>query len=302
MANPAACSRGILGGLERNPSVDALLFLTSMQRRRRWTSSEGVRAPTLTKSAYYYGSAGRERKTTAGCGDLFAVDELLVLPYDEEEEEEKTGEFCPFRTISGLTCTDEFCAVRPTGGAGLEWLSNYKGDDAFSTEDLQRLQLINGIPAGGFSSVEKVPPAALTAAAAKQQQQQPGMFMPEGPVPTKARSNRPRAAPVNWTSRMFVLAAVPGVHAHLTGSEPGILAHAFPAKKLSKPSKKKNPRTSPAGAVLDGVRGGAMVPALRDGQDAAVEDGPQHAVQHVRGAVQVGPTGAGIPPGGEPRG
>jgi hypothetical protein len=32
----------------------------------------------------YYGGAGRERKAT-GCGDLFAVDDLLVLPYDEED-------------------------------------------------------------------------------------------------------------------------------------------------------------------------------------------------------------------------
>jgi hypothetical protein len=32
----------------------------------------------------YYGGAGSERKAT-GCGDLFAVDDLLVLPYDDDE-------------------------------------------------------------------------------------------------------------------------------------------------------------------------------------------------------------------------
>ena len=45
------------------------------------------------------------------------------------------------------------------------------------------------------------------------------------------------------------------------------------------------------------------MPALRDGQDAAVEDGadgPQDAVQRVRGAVQVRAAGAGVPARGEP--
>jgi hypothetical protein len=33
----------------------------------------------------YCGGAGRERKAI-GCGEFFAVDDLLVLPYDDEEE------------------------------------------------------------------------------------------------------------------------------------------------------------------------------------------------------------------------
>ncbi|CAH9064764.1 unnamed protein product [Cuscuta epithymum] len=48
---------------------------------------------------------------------------------------------------------------------------------------------------------------------------------------------------------------------------------------------------------------GAEVPALRDGQDAAVADGAdgaEDAVQRVRGEVQVGAAGAGVPAGGEP--
>ncbi|CAH9076619.1 unnamed protein product [Cuscuta europaea] len=47
----------------------------------------------------------------------------------------------------------------------------------------------------------------------------------------------------------------------------------------------------------------AEMPALRDGQDAAVADGADGAedsVQRVRGEVQVGAAGAGVPSGGEP--
>lgn len=45
--------------------------------------------------AYYGGAAGREKKALQqGCGDHFAVDDLLVLPYGEDEttrEGEATG-------------------------------------------------------------------------------------------------------------------------------------------------------------------------------------------------------------------
>jgi hypothetical protein len=127
--------------------------------------------------------------------------------------------------------------------AELEWLSNYmgEGDAAFATEDLQKLQLINGIPAGGFSSVAKAP-AAPTAHvnAAASATQQPGMFVPEGPVPAKARSKRSRAAPGNWSSRLLVLpptSASPASMA-ISPAESSVSAQAFPAKK---PSKKKDP-------------------------------------------------------------
>lgn len=43
--------------------------------------------------AYYGGAAGREKKALQqGCGDHFAVDDLLVLPYDEEDETTRKGE------------------------------------------------------------------------------------------------------------------------------------------------------------------------------------------------------------------
>jgi hypothetical protein len=121
--------------------------------------------------------------------------------------------------------------------AELEWLSNYmgEGDDAFATEDLQKLQLINGIPAGGFSSSVAKAPAAPVAHAT----QQPGMFIPEGPVPAKARSKRSRAAPGNWSSRLLVLPPTPPSPQSMAVSpaESGVSAQAFPVKQ---PSKKKD--------------------------------------------------------------
>jgi hypothetical protein len=122
--------------------------------------------------------------------------------------------------------------------AELEWLSNYmgEGDDAFATEDLQKLQLINGIPAGGFpsSSVAKAPAAPVASAT-----QQPGMFIPEGPVPAKARSKRSRASPGNWPSRLLILPPTPASPPSMAVSpaESGVSAQAFPVKK---PSKKKD--------------------------------------------------------------
>jgi hypothetical protein len=152
------------------------------------------------------------------------------------------GEF----SSSGLTC-NEFQFLQYDQLAELEWLSNYmgEGDDAFATEDLQKLQLINGIPAGGFSSVAKAPPApAAHATASASATQQPGMFVPEGTVPAKARSKRSRAAPGNWSSRLLVLPPTPASPPSLASmaispAESSVSAQAaFPAKK---PSKKKDP-------------------------------------------------------------
>lgn len=54
----------------------------------RGAAEAGAARETMEAAAAefgYYGGAGRERKPN-GCGDHFAVDDLLVLPYDDEEE------------------------------------------------------------------------------------------------------------------------------------------------------------------------------------------------------------------------
>ncbi|KAJ6435084.1 hypothetical protein OIU84_000338 [Salix udensis] len=95
--------------------------------------------------------------------------------------------------------------------AELEWLSNFV-EESFSSEDLQRLQLISGMKArpeessksrhfqthgntddnnnGDVSNISNINGT---------------MFNPETAVPAKARSKRSRAAPGNWASRLLVL-------------------------------------------------------------------------------------------------
>ncbi|XP_031118246.1 GATA transcription factor 9-like [Ipomoea triloba] len=87
--------------------------------------------------------------------------------------------------------------------AELEWLSNFV-EESFSSEDLQKLQLISGMKAGNEEE-------------SSQSQSQTHHFQPEpnpaatfrpemaAAVPAKARSKRSRAAaPCNWTSRLLV--------------------------------------------------------------------------------------------------
>ncbi|OVA08555.1 zinc finger protein [Macleaya cordata] len=81
--------------------------------------------------------------------------------------------------------------------AELEWLSNIV-EESFSTEDLQKLQLISGMQArtNGDSQTRQFQP---------ENNRNNATFRPEMSVPGKARSKRNRAAPCNWSSRLLVL-------------------------------------------------------------------------------------------------
>ncbi|BAC05593.1 putative AG-motif binding protein-4 [Oryza sativa Japonica Group] len=251
--------------------------------------------------AYYGGAAGREKKALQqGCGDHFAVDDLLVLPYGEEDETTREGEATGGKeeaagfgnasadssTITALdSCSNSFgLADGDFPGelcepydqlAELEWLSNYmnEGDDAFATEDLQKLQLISGIPSGGFSTASVPSAQAQAASAAASMAVQPGGFLPEAPVPAKARSKRSRAAPGNWSSRLLVLPPPPAsppspASMAISPAESGVSAHAFPIKKPSKPAKKKDAPAPPAQAQLSSVpvHSGGSAPAAAAGE------------------------------------
>ncbi|KAJ1285360.1 hypothetical protein BS78_03G273400 [Paspalum vaginatum] len=265
----------------------------------------------------YYGggaaAAPRDRKP-AGCGDHFAVDDLLVMPYDDDEEgrgEAAAGDGEAPPCLS-LQAVDAAAGVKEEGGLGnfsadsstvtaldscsnsfsgladgdfpgqfcepydqlaeLEWLSNYmgEGEDTFATEDLQKLKLISG----GFSPAVNVPPATMVPAAGAADSAasaaQPGMFLPEAPVPAKARSKRSRAAPGNWSSRLLVLPPTPAsppspASMAISPAESGISAQEFPPKKpSSKPSKKKDtPPAQPSSAPASqpGPGGGSAASA-----------------------------------------
>ncbi|CAM0882754.1 unnamed protein product [Alopecurus aequalis] len=226
----------------------------------------------------YYGGSARDNKASS---DLFVVDDLLALPCDDDDEGEAEASFqlagngaavvtvkqeagfgnasADSSTVTALdSCSNSFSGLADgdfSGGlcepydqlAELEWLSNYmgEGDESFATEDLQKLQLISGIPSGGFSSAKYGPPVPAAASAA-----QPGMFLPEAPVPAKARSKRSRVAPGNWSSRLLVLPPPPAsppspASMAISPAESCVSAQSFHVKR---PAKKKEvpPQSQPA--------------------------------------------------------
>ncbi|KAK7352893.1 hypothetical protein VNO80_18324 [Phaseolus coccineus] len=75
--------------------------------------------------------------------------------------------------------------------AELEWLSKF-AEESFSSEDLQKLQLISG------AGVQKD-------ATSETRDPNPALFNPQVSVRGKARSKRTRGPPCNWTSRLVVL-------------------------------------------------------------------------------------------------
>ncbi|OAY26789.1 GATA transcription factor 12 [Manihot esculenta] len=109
--------------------------------------------------------------------------------------------------------------------AELEWLSNFV-EESFSSEDLQKLQLISGMKARPDESSEtrNFQPADCNGVntnnsnnAAAPNNNNP-IFHPEVSVPAKARSKRSRAAPCNWASRLLVLSPT------TSSSDPEIVA------------------------------------------------------------------------------
>ncbi|GLT48198.1 hypothetical protein SLA2020_218380 [Shorea laevis] len=92
-----------------------------------------------------------------------------------------------------------------------QWLSNF-GEESFSSEDLQKLQLISGMKArsngssetGIFESEHNQSNDNILGGAGNNISGNP-IFHPDMSVPAKARSKRSRGAPGNWASRLLVL-------------------------------------------------------------------------------------------------
>ncbi|KAJ8751259.1 hypothetical protein K2173_016440 [Erythroxylum novogranatense] len=96
--------------------------------------------------------------------------------------------------------------------AELEWLSNFV-EESFSSEDLQKLQLLSGMKARGAGDSSETPsfqPDCINSknivgnASATAGNNSP-IFHADMSVPAKARSKRSRAAPCNWASRLLLL-------------------------------------------------------------------------------------------------
>lgn len=116
--------------------------------------------------------------------------------------------------------------------AELEWLSNFV-EESFSTEDMEKLQLISGVKArsGDTSETNQEPDNRANKP----------IFNSDMMVPGKARTKRSRAAPCNWTSRLLVLSQPSmGLTATMSSeSESDIASSSIGKKTVKAPSKKK---------------------------------------------------------------
>ncbi|XP_030530597.1 GATA transcription factor 12 [Rhodamnia argentea] len=138
--------------------------------------------------------------------------------------------------------------------AELEWLSNF-AEESFSSEDLQKLQLISGMKARPHAAYETT----------REFQPEPNrggpIFHPDMSVPAKARSKRSRAAPGNWASRLLVLSQAdpsPEDEAAVGGGGGGSMGSPRPIggkKTIRAAPKKKQPQQGLEGP--DGAGGEA---------------------------------------------
>ncbi|KAE8680931.1 GATA transcription factor 12 [Hibiscus syriacus] len=125
--------------------------------------------------------------------------------------------------------------------AELEWLSNF-AEESFSSEDLQKLQLISGMktrPAVSSDTRGFEPELRNQIDNVIDSGDNSLVFRPDMTVPAKARSKRSRAVPCNWASRLLLLSST------TSSSEPDIVVpvqppqHNYPGKKPVKTTSSK---------------------------------------------------------------
>ncbi|KAE8682653.1 GATA transcription factor 12 [Hibiscus syriacus] len=139
--------------------------------------------------------------------------------------------------------------------AELEWLSNFV-EESFSSDDLQKQQLISGMHIRPDESSETrgfqpVLPNQINDAIGNGDNHHGNntnnsIFHPDMSVPAKARSKRPRAAPCNWASRLLVLSPT------TSSSEPDIVVPVQPPPSNhpnKKPAKKTSSKKKDGGAA-----------------------------------------------------
>ncbi|KAH6792339.1 GATA transcription factor 12 [Perilla frutescens var. hirtella] len=208
-----------------------------------------------------------KRLSDAKNGDHFIIDDLLDLPNDDTIEAvdgcleaAMTGTSADSSpvTAADAPCNSSFsivntvephfppadiCGARSSACgnfsgelcvpyddlAELEWLSNFV-EESFSNDDLQKLQLIQGIKArtDDVSATNQYQIQPETTASGP-------MLRSEMSVPAKARSKRSRAAPGNWTSRLLVVSPPTPAPAMSSSSESDVSA----SKKVVKPAAQK---------------------------------------------------------------
>ncbi|KAJ6801218.1 uncharacterized protein M6B38_198820 [Iris pallida] len=240
-----------------------------------------MEAPEYFAGGYYRGGNSQFIPERNG-KDHFIVEDLLDFTNEEgdagaEEEagfESAAGNSTESSTVTAVdSCNSSFSGGEqqlsgdnPTDAgdlcepydelAELEWLSNFV-EESFSSEDLQKLQLISGVQSSTSSTeATRVPVQSSENNITDQPTAAEALFLPEASsVPGKARSKRSRAAPCNWSSRLLVLspsAAAATAAATLPSSDTDA------AVLLNLP--KKSPKTSKK-CELPGIAGPALAPS-----------------------------------------
>ncbi|XP_071695970.1 GATA transcription factor 12-like [Rutidosis leptorrhynchoides] len=116
--------------------------------------------------------------------------------------------------------------------AELEWLSNVV-EESFSSEDMQKLQLISGIKAKPNYASNKQEPET------NNRVNNP-VFNTDVSVRGKARTKRPRATPCNWSSRLLAVSPTStSPSATMSSESESDIASSSIAKKTLKTSTKK---------------------------------------------------------------
>lgn len=128
--------------------------------------------------------------------------------------------------------------------AELEWLSNFV-EESFSSEDLQKLQLISGIkarPDEGSESTRTFQAEPTRTTHHQGTNISNPIFSPDViSVPAKARSKRSRAAPCDWSSRLLILNEPNESSSHDEPDRPTPTPLRVACKKNSRSGLKKKP-------------------------------------------------------------
>ncbi|XP_071721034.1 GATA transcription factor 12-like [Rutidosis leptorrhynchoides] len=180
--------------------------------------------------------------------DHFIIDDLLNFPNDDIVNVDVTYDDSSVVTTAVDSCnssgdggyrsvTDnnqfshDFCVPYDDMAHELEWLSNFE-EESFSTEDMEKLQLISGVKARPDSGSE-----TKKFYHEPNNQANNSIFNKEMMVPGKARTKRSRAAPCKWTSRLLALSQ-PSMAPTVTMSSESE-SSSIGKKTMKVPSKKK---------------------------------------------------------------
>lgn len=188
--------------------------------------------PQLVSEKRQYSS---DNKTVAGTGDHFVVEEFLDFSNEDTVIADAAFDAVAGNSTDSSTVTvvgscnsSNFSSCGPNflndigcrnfadgqfsselcvpydDLAELEWVSNIV-EESFSSEDLQRLQMISGLKAR--NNVESSLHQPDTNRNNNFGINNGPIFQSDVSVPAKARSKRSRAPPCNWTSRLLLVSA-----------------------------------------------------------------------------------------------